>query len=108
MIQFIRDDRFMTSATPAQPLSAERAKTLTLTPKTRIGVLYGGLSSERDVSLISGKNCFEALHRLGYENAVLIDVGRDIARQLVNHKIEVAYNALHGKYGEDGCIQGLL
>jgi D-alanine-D-alanine ligase len=75
---------------------------------TRIGVLYGGLSSEREVSLISGKNCFDALQRLGYENAVLIDVGNDIARKLAEEKIEVAYIALHGKYGEDGCIQGLL
>jgi D-alanine-D-alanine ligase len=81
-----------------------------LTPgkQTRIGVLYGGLSSEREVSLISGKNCFEALQRLGYENAVLIDVGHDIAKKLIEEKVEVAYIALHGKYGEDGCIQGLL
>lgn len=75
---------------------------------TRIGVLYGGLSSERDVSLISGKNCYEALKRLGYDNAVLIDVGHDIASRLKEEKIEIAYIALHGKYGEDGCIQGLL
>ncbi|HEY9746280.1 MAG TPA: D-alanine--D-alanine ligase [Oculatellaceae cyanobacterium] len=81
---------------------------LQLTPDTRIGVLYGGLSSEREVSLISGKNCFEALQRLGYRNAVLIDVGHDIAQKLAAEKVEVAYIALHGKYGEDGCIQGLL
>lgn len=79
-----------------------------LTKQSRIGVLYGGLSSEREVSLTSGKGCFEALKRLGYENAVLIDVGHDIAKQLVENKIEIAYIALHGKYGEDGCIQGLL
>nr|AIA16615.1 Mur ligase family, glutamate ligase domain protein [uncultured bacterium] len=75
---------------------------------TRIGVLYGGLSSEREVSLISGKNCFEALKRLGYENAILIDVGHDIAKKLIDEKVEIAYIALHGKYGEDGCLQGLL
>jgi D-alanine-D-alanine ligase len=79
-----------------------------LTKASRIGVLYGGLSSEREVSLISGKNCFEALQRLGYENVTLIDVGPDIAKKLVEEKIEIAYIALHGKYGEDGCIQGLL
>lgn len=79
-----------------------------LKKSTRVGVLYGGLSSERDVSLISGKNCFEALKRLGYENAVLIDVGHDIAKKLVSENVEIAYIALHGKYGEDGCIQGLL
>lgn len=79
-----------------------------LTPKTRIGVLYGGLSSERDVSLRSGQNCYEALQRLGYKNTVLIDVGHDIAQCIAAEKLEIAYIALHGKYGEDGCIQGLL
>ena len=80
----------------------------TLTHNTRIGVLYGGMSSEREVSLRSGQNCFEALQRLGYQNAILIDVGRDIAERLITEKIELAFNILHGKYGEDGCIQGLL
>ncbi len=79
-----------------------------LSKSARIGVLYGGLSSEREVSLISGRNCYEALRRLGYENAELIDVDQQIARTLVERKVEVAYIALHGKYGEDGCIQGLL
>nr|AIA11089.1 AAA domain protein [uncultured bacterium] len=85
--------------------------TYTKTPiskSSRIAVLYGGLSSEREVSLISGKNCFDAIQRLGYDNAILIDVGHDIARKLVEEKVEIAYIALHGKYGEDGCIQGLL
>ena len=75
---------------------------------TKIGVLYGGLSNEREVSLRSGKNCYEALLRLGYANAELIDVDRNIAKTLTEKEIEVAYIALHGKYGEDGCIQGLL
>lgn len=74
----------------------------------KIAVLCGGMSSEREVSLRSGKNCHSALLRLGYNNAVLIDVDENIAEKLKNEKIEVAYNALHGKYGEDGCIQGLL
>lgn len=78
-----------------------------LTKQTRIGVLYGGLASERETSLVTGKNCFEALKRRGYANAVLIDVDRDIAGRLRDEKIEVVYNALHGRYGEDGCIQGL-
>lgn len=88
---------------------------MTITPtqnhiskEAKVAVLYGGLSSEREVSLISGKNCFEAIQRLGYGNAVLIDVGHDIAKRLVEEKVEIAYIALHGKYGEDGCIQGLL
>lgn len=74
----------------------------------KIGVLYGGMSSEREVSLRSGKNCFEALKRLGYINVELIDVNRDIAEILKAKGVEIAYIALHGKYGEDGCIQGLL
>ncbi len=81
----------------------------TLVPlDTKIGVLCGGMSSERDVSLRSGKNCYEALLRLGYKNIVLIDVDKNIAENLKNEKIETAFLALHGKYGEDGCIQGLL
>jgi D-alanine-D-alanine ligase len=75
---------------------------------SRIGVLYGGMSSEREVSLRSGKNCYEALQRLGYKNVELIDVDKNIAKILVEKNIEIAYIALHGKYGEDGCIQGLL
>lgn len=74
----------------------------------KIAVLCGGMSSEREVSLSSGKNCHAALLRLGFKNAVLVDVDENIAKKLRGEKIEYAYNALHGKYGEDGCIQGLL
>lgn len=74
----------------------------------RIAVLCGGMSSEREVSHRSGKNCYEALLRLGFKNTVLVDVDENIAEKLKSEKIEFAYNALHGKYGEDGCIQGLL
>ena len=74
----------------------------------KIGVLYGGMSSEREVSIRSGKNCHNALARLGFKNTVLIDVNENISEKLKAEKIEYAYNALHGKYGEDGCIQGLL
>lgn len=82
--------------------------TSTINKNTKIGVLYGGLSSEREVSLRSGKNCFDALQRLGYKNALLIDVQKDIGVQLSKEKIDIAFLALHGTYGEDGCIQGLL
>ncbi|MCD7878701.1 MAG: D-alanine--D-alanine ligase [Candidatus Gastranaerophilales bacterium] len=75
---------------------------------TKIAVLAGGLSSEREVSLRSGKNVLEALKRLGYKNAQLIDVDRNIAKTLIENNIQTVYNALHGKYGEDGCIQGTL
>lgn len=79
-----------------------------LDKNSKIAVLCGGMSSEREVSMRSGKNCYEALLRLGYKNAVLINVDENIAEKLKSEKIEYAYNALHGKYGEDGCIQGLL
>lgn len=75
---------------------------------TKIGVLCGGMSSEKDVSMRSGKNCYEALKRLGYNNCEFIEVDKNIATVLKEKQIEVAYIALHGKYGEDGCIQGLL
>lgn len=76
--------------------------------ETRIAVLCGGMSNEREISLRSGKNVFEALQRLGYQNSILIDVDDEIAENLHDNEVTVAYNALHGKYGEDGCIQGLL
>ena len=72
----------------------------------KIAVLCGGMSSEREVSLRSGRNCLGALHRLGYKNAEIVDVGPNVAEDLKG--FEYAYNTLHGKYGEDGCIQGLL
>lgn len=84
------------------------SSTLKINHDTRIAVLCGGMSSEREVSLRSGKNCFAALQRLGYKNAEMIDVDQNVASVLLEKKIEVAYIALHGKYGEDGCIQGLL
>jgi D-alanine-D-alanine ligase len=73
----------------------------------RIGVLMGGFSREREISMRSGRNCLAALERLGYD-AVPVDVGRDIVDVLAREAIEVAFLALHGEYGEDGKIQGLL
>lgn len=74
----------------------------------KIAVLCGGLSSEAEVSRRSGKGCFEALQRLGYRNSVLVEVDESIAQKLKEGNYDYAYNALHGKYGEDGCIQGIL
>lgn len=74
----------------------------------KIGVLCGGMSNERDVSLRSGKKVYESLKKQGFKNTVLIDVDENIASKLKEEKIEYAYNTLHGKFGEDGCIQGLL
>ncbi len=73
----------------------------------KIGVLLGGLSAEREVSLKSGTAVHRALVAQGY-NAVAIDVGRDLADVLRREGVEVAFIALHGRYGEDGCVQGLL
>ena len=78
----------------------------TLKTKT-IGVLMGGLSGEREISLRSGTNCLNALLTLGYR-AVSIDAVRDVAQRLDEEGVEVAFLALHGRYGEDGTIQGLL
>ena len=78
------------------------------TNDAKIAVLCGGLSSEKDVSMRSGKNVLAALQRLGYKNAELLVVDKDVANKLSEGKYDVAYNALHGKYGEDGCVQGIL
>jgi D-alanine-D-alanine ligase len=73
----------------------------------KIGVLLGGISGEREVSLRSGENCYRALVSLGY-HVVKIDAQRDVALRLVEQGVEVAFLALHGRYGEDGTVQGLL
>ena len=74
----------------------------------KIAVLCGGMSSEAGVSMRSGKGCYEALQRLGFKNSELVVVDKDIAETLKKGNYDYAYNALHGKYGEDGCIQGVL
>ncbi len=78
-----------------------------MTRYKRIAVLKGGLSAEREVSLNSGAACAKALRSKGYD-VVEIDVGRDLAAQLAAIKPDAAFNALHGQWGEDGCVQGLL
>lgn len=73
----------------------------------RIGVLMGGLSAEREVSLASGMAVHNALQQLGY-NCIAIDVQANLDQTLRQENIDVAFIALHGRYGEDGCVQGLL
>lgn len=73
----------------------------------RIGVLMGGISAEREVSLRSGNAVFNALKGLGYDVRAL-DVGPDICNALAKEAVEVAFLTLHGGHGEDGSIQGLL
>jgi D-alanine-D-alanine ligase len=75
--------------------------------KKKIGVMMGGLSREREISLRTGKAILKALLERGY-HASSIDVGQDIAETLVKEKIEMAFIALHGRFGEDGTIQGML
>ncbi|WP_370152614.1 D-alanine--D-alanine ligase [Ferrovibrio sp.] len=75
--------------------------------KQHVAVLMGGWSSEREVSLTSGRACAKALREEGFAVSE-IDVGRDIAEQLAKVRPDVAFNALHGPFGEDGCVQGLL
>ena len=75
--------------------------------KKHVAVLLGGFSSERPVSLASGGACADALEGEGYE-VTRVDVGRDIASVLAELKPDVAFNALHGPFGEDGTIQGVL
>jgi D-alanine-D-alanine ligase len=72
-----------------------------------VAVLLGGLSSEREVSLVSGAACAEALERLG-ARVSRVDAGRDLAQVLTELKPDVCFNALHGAWGEDGCVQGIL
>ncbi len=73
----------------------------------RIGVLMGGLSSERAVSLATGEAVIAALIEMGHEvHPIFVD--RDIDLALRQSQIDVAFLALHGRYGEDGCIQGML
>ena len=72
-----------------------------------VALLKGGWSHEREVSLNSGTACAQALRNSGYE-VTEIDVDRDIARVLKQMNPDVVFNALHGRFGEDGTIQGML
>ncbi|MBX3568436.1 MAG: D-alanine--D-alanine ligase [Rhizobiaceae bacterium] len=75
--------------------------------KKHVAVLYGGFSSERPVSLSSGTACADALEAEGYR-VTRVDVARDVGSVLAGLKPDVAFNALHGPFGEDGTIQGIL
>lgn len=72
-----------------------------------VAVLLGGPSAEREVSKVSGRECAAALRASGYR-VVEVDAGPHLASQLVEIKPDVAFNALHGRWGEDGCVQGIL
>ena len=73
----------------------------------RIAVLMGGFSAEREVSLVSGRECAQALRVAGYD-VVEVDCGLDLCVRLTEISPDVVFNALHGRWGEDGCVQGML
>lgn len=74
---------------------------------SRVAVLMGGFSAEREVSLSSGVSCAKALREAGYQ-VIEVDAGLDLAARLTEIKPDVVFNALHGRYGEDGTVQGIL
>ncbi|SEW19789.1 D-alanine-D-alanine ligase [Aliiroseovarius sediminilitoris] len=74
---------------------------------SKVVVLLGGHSAEREVSLSSGRECVAALKGEGYD-VVAIDAGSDLSERLRAEAPDVVFNALHGRWGEDGCVQGLL
>jgi len=75
----------------------------------RVAVLMGGPSAERAVSLVSGRECAKGLQQAGYD-VYTIDVGHDVAALIraLDPRPDVVFNALHGRFGEDGCVQGVL
>ena len=73
----------------------------------KVAVLMGGPSAEREVSLSSGRECVRALEAAGFA-VTTIDAGQDIVDQLKAAAPDVVFNALHGRWGEDGCVQGIL
>ena len=75
--------------------------------RKHVAVLYGGMSAEREVSLRSGAACARALEEQGYK-VTLVDVDRAIGLKLSELRPDVAFNALHGRFGEDGIVQGIL
>jgi D-alanine-D-alanine ligase len=77
-----------------------------MTPQ-KVAVLMGGPSAEREVSLSSGRECAAALAGEGFE-VVTVDAGPDLCDRLREISPDVVFNALHGRWGEDGCVQGLL
>lgn len=72
-----------------------------------VAVIMGGPSAEREVSLSTGRECAAALREAGY-TVTEVDAGRDLAARLSDVAPDVVFNALHGRWGEDGCVQGLL
>ena len=74
----------------------------------KVAVLMGGFSAEREVSLSSGRACAAALREHGYDQVIEVDAGPDLCAVLSQHAPDAVLNCLHGRWGEDGCVQGIL
>lgn len=74
----------------------------------KVAVLMGGFSAEREVSLSSGRACAAALREYGYDQVIEVDAGPDLCAVLAQHAPDAVLNCLHGRWGEDGCVQGIL
>jgi D-alanine-D-alanine ligase len=74
----------------------------------KVAMLMGGLSAEREVSLVTGRSCARALREAGFDQVIEVDAGLDLPARLDALKPDVCFNALHGRWGEDGCVQGIL
>lgn len=75
--------------------------------RKRVAVVLGGMSAEREISQMTGESVARVLSERGY-NVSVIRAARDLPARLATARIDVVFNALHGRYGEDGCVQGLL
>jgi len=73
-----------------------------------VAVLMGGPSAEREVSLSTGRACAAALREYGYKDVIEVDAGPDLCAVLTQLKPDAVFNCLHGRWGEDGCVQGIL
>ena len=89
------------------PFSLPQKKTYRLLKRKKIAVLMGGRSAEREVSFRSGRGALAALRRLGFA-PVALDAAVNLEKKLVSERIDLAFIALHGRWGEDGIVQGLL
>ena len=104
------DDGQMAGASPAMTNDVRPADSCNADRSmTRVAVLYGGISAEREVSLSTGKQVIAALRQAGFE-VQPVEVGSDLGAVIaaLQPKPDVVFNALHGRYGEDGVIQGVL
>src|SRR5690349_21511822 len=88
--------------------SARGGRRVSVIRDLNVVVLMGGWSSEREVSLTSGKGVAEALRERGWSNVTEVDMDRNVAAVLAGIRPDVIFNALHGTPGEDGTVQGML